>query len=155
MRQGFLAFVLVSALLPVGSADAVVDTLVITHVGGGADHNLDYLPGSDNLSAPAILPVGGTLQYRNLNTGLPHDLISTICIRLIAEGLYPRFESEEVINIGGSCPSGGHRLFASEVVGYNQQSAVRDSKILGPGEYRFYCSVHGAPMQGNLKVVGP
>lgn len=128
------------------SARAAVDTVVVTHVGGEDANTTDYLPGTDALGIPAVLVAGGTLQYRNLNTGLPHDLVSTTCVNGAA--------SYEAVNIGGACTDGGTRLFASDVAGFNQQKPVLGTATLTPGEYRFYCSVHGAAMAGTLRVVG-
>lgn len=146
MFRALLAAALISACAATTGAHAVVDTIVITHVGGEDSNNTDYLPGTDALGVPAILLAGQTLQYRNMNTGLPHDLISTTCVT--GTGSY------EATNSGGACQDGGTRRFASDVVGFNVQTPVSGSQLLRPGEYGFYCSVHGPAMAGSLLVVG-
>lgn len=144
-----LAFVLAAPM----RADAVVDTLVVTYVGGAESNDFDYLPGSDNLPLPAVLVAGGTLQYRNLNTGLAHDLMSTLCVA-------PDGERWEDLSIGGSCErpdplADGTRLFSTPApLGFNQQAPVLGTAELPPGDHAFYCSLHGPPMAGTLKVVG-
>lgn len=150
MGSRFLRALLAAALATVWvssmSAQAVVDTVVITHVGGDASNSTDYLPGTDALGVPAVLIAGRTLQYRNMNTGLPHDLISDTCASGTA--------SYRAHNIGGACDDGFQRPFASAVVGYNQQTPVTGTASLAPGTYGFYCSVHGEAMAGTLQVVG-
>jgi len=144
--RALLGAALASACASSLGARAAVDTIVITHVGGEDSNNTDYLPGTDALGVPAILIAGQTLQYRNMNTGLPHDLISTTCVT--DAGSY------EATNTGGACQDGGTRRFASDVVGFNTQTPVLGTDLLTPGEYGFYCSVHGPAMAGSLQVVG-
>lgn len=146
MFRALFAAALATAWLSSSRADAAIDTIVITHVGGEDSNNTDYLPGTDALGVPAILIAGQTLQYRNMNTGLPHDLMATTCVT--ATGSY------EATNGGGACQDGGARLFASDVVGFNMQTPVVGSNLLAPGSYGFYCSVHGSAMAGSLLVVG-
>ena len=146
MFRALLAAALATAWMSSSSAHAVVDTIVITHVGGEASNNTDYLPGTDALGVPAPLIAGQTLQYRNMNTGLPHDLIATTCVT--GTGTY------EATNGGGACQAGGTRLFASDVVGFNTQTPVTGTNLLAPGTYGFYCSVHGPAMAGSLLVGG-
>lgn len=146
MCRALVAAGLATACMSSSSAHAVVDTIVITHVGGEDSNNTDYLPGTDALGVPALLIAGQTLQYRNMNTGLPHDLISTTCV--VGTGGY------EATNTGGACQDGGVRLFASDVAGFNVQRPVVGTQLLPPGSYDFYCSVHGPAMAGTLQVVG-
>lgn len=144
--RGLVAAALATGWLSLPDARAAVDTIVITHVGGEDSNSTDYLPGTDAIGVPAVLVAGQTLQYRNMNTGLPHDLISDTCVG--AAGSFPDR------NIGGACPEGTHRAFGSAVVGFNQQTPVLGTPRLTPGTYGFYCSVHGAAMAGSLLVVG-
>ncbi|MFP5225872.1 MAG: hypothetical protein ACLGH3_10045 [Actinomycetota bacterium] len=158
MHRSFLAFLLACAtVLPLIPAQAA-DFVVVTYVGGTPDDNLDYLPGSDNLGIPAIIPAGSTLSYRNLNTGLPHDLVSVTCVQPDGTRLADDY------SIGGPCPGDATRLFASETPPggalLDRVAPVEGVSSLAPGEYTFYCSVHPGdgptpgPMVGRLVVVG-
>lgn len=144
--RALLAVATATAWMSFSPAHAVVDTIVVTHVGGNDSNNTDYVPGSDALGVPAVLIAGQTLQYLNMNTGLPHDLISDTCVT--PTGSYV------AMNGGGAC-TGGVRLFASSVLGFNMQGPVARTNLLPPGDYGFYCSVHGPAMAGRLSVVGP
>jgi hypothetical protein len=144
--RALIAAVISVAWLSMPNAKALVDTVVITHVGGEDSNTTDYIPGTDALGVPAVLIAGGELQYRNMNTGLPHDLISTTCVNVT--------QSYEATNTGGACQAGGSRLFQSGVIGFNQTSPVEGTSSLLPGRYGFYCSVHGPAMAGSLEVVG-
>jgi hypothetical protein len=158
MHRLFLAFLLACATaLPAVPAQAV-DFVVITHVGGTSDDNLDYVPGSDNLGVPVIIAAGSTLSYRNLNTGLPHDLVSVTCVETDGTALPDDY------SIGGACPGEATRLFASDTPPggglLDRVAPVEGVSDLPAGEYTFYCSVHPGegstpgPMVGELVVVG-
>lgn len=155
IRRCLGVLMLASSLTPAG-AKAAVDTIIVTYSGGAARESMDYLPGSDDTLLPAVLIQGQKLQYRNLHVGLPHDLISTLCSWTSPEQETIAWEDT---GIGGSCETleypGARRLFATlDVLGYNQQAPVEGTQLLEPGEWNFYCGVHGADMAGRFVIPG-
>lgn len=157
MLRTLLAFMLAwTAAFPAVPSHAA-DLVVVTRVGGTANDSTDYVPGSDNLGVPLVLPAGSTLSYRNLDIGLPHDLVSATCVTSEGDRLADDF------SIGGRCPGDATRLFAADTPPggalLNKVSPVVGISELPPGSYLFYCSVHPGdgptrgPMTGELVVV--
>lgn len=156
MRRSTLAFLLAcTTAFPVSPSHAA-DFVVVTRIGGTGSDSTDYVPGSDNLGIPVVIPAGSTLSYRNMDIGLPHDLMSATCVTPEGNHL------EDDFSTGGRCPGDAIRLFAADIPSgalLARVSPVAGVSELPAGSYLFYCSVHPGegqvrgPMTGELVVV--
>lgn len=156
VRRALVVFLVACTLALPFTPGHAADFVVVTRVGGTAEDATDYVPGSDNLGVPVVVPAGSTLSYRNTDIGLPHDLVSATCVTPEGEHLADDFST------GGRCPGEATRLFAAEIP--SGPALTRVATVVGvadlpAGTYVFYCSVHpgdGAvrgPMTGALVVV--
>lgn len=57
-------------------------------------------------------------------------------------------------NVTASGSFGGRPLFQSTTVDSGQTAAVNGTQYLAPGDYTFFCTIHGPSMSATLHVVG-